>query len=155
MVPATSANKMTIDGGDPAFAYSFVPFPGGTSAGQTRTFLNPTAGLGVNAHSSAASQAAAQELVDFTARPKQDALYAQTTGGLTQYQFLKDDLPPYMSAFTPVFKANEYVVNPARSWWNANVQLALQQDAVGLLTGQETIDDVLNAMDAAWKQGPS
>ena len=26
---------------------------------------------------------------------------------------------------------------------------------VGLLTGQESIDDILNAMDAAWKQGPS
>ena len=30
-----------------------------------------------------------------------------------------------------------------------------QQDAIGLVTGQETIDDILNAMDAAWKQGPS
>jgi hypothetical protein len=27
--------------------------------------------------------------------------------------------------------------------------------AIGLVTGQETIDDILKAMDAAWKQGPS
>jgi class 3 adenylate cyclase len=27
--------------------------------------------------------------------------------------------------------------------------------ARGLLTGQRSIDDVLNAMDAAWKQGPA
>jgi hypothetical protein len=46
-------------------------------------------------------------------------------------------------------------VNPIESWWNPNVQLVLAQDSVGLLTGQATLDDVLNAMDAAWKQGPS
>ena len=28
-------------------------------------------------------------------------------------------------------------------------------DGLGLITGQTSIDDVLNAMDAAWKQGPS
>ncbi len=42
-----------------------------------------------------------------------------------------------------------------RRWWNPNVLLALQQDAVGLLTGQSTVDGILTAMDAAWKQGPS
>jgi hypothetical protein len=33
--------------------------------------------------------------------------------------------------------------------------VALNQDGLGLITGQTTIDGVLNAMDAAWKQGPS
>ena len=33
--------------------------------------------------------------------------------------------------------------------------LSLQQDAIGLLTGQRSIDDVLGATDAAWKQGPA
>jgi hypothetical protein len=60
-----------------------------------------------------------------------------------------------MSAFTPIFNRREYVLNPQQSWWNANVMLALEQDGIGLITGQESIDDVLNAMDAAWKQGPT
>ena len=44
---------------------------------------------------------------------------------------------------------------PDPTWWNASVLLALQQDGIGLITGQRSIDDVLNAMDAAWKQGPA
>jgi raffinose/stachyose/melibiose transport system substrate-binding protein len=54
-----------------------------------------------------------------------------------------------------MIKDHAYVVNPSQKWWNANVLLALQTDEPGLLTGQESVDDVLNAMDAAWKEGPS
>ena len=60
-----------------------------------------------------------------------------------------------MSAFATVFKSHDYVIDPTQSWWNSNVLLALQQDGIGLITGQTTIDGVLNAMDAAWKQGPA
>ncbi len=59
--------------------------------------------MSVNAHSSAQDQAAAQTFVDFIARPKQNALYAQLTGGLTQYEFLKGQIPDFMSDFAPVF----------------------------------------------------
>ena len=60
-----------------------------------------------------------------------------------------------MSAFAPLFAAHKYAVSPVTSWWNAGVTASLDQNAIGLLTGQTTIDDVLNAMDAAWKQGPA
>ena len=40
------------------------------------------------------------------------------------------------------------------AWWNANVQLA-PKPTLGLLTGQGSTDGVLNAIDAARKQGPS
>jgi hypothetical protein len=52
-----------------------------------------------------------------------------------------------------MFEEHEYVVNPSQNWWNANVAGAFTP--VGLLTGQLSVDDLLNAMDAAWKQGPS
>ena len=54
-----------------------------------------------------------------------------------------------------MFKQHRYVIAPYQTWWNANVLLALEQDGIGLITGQRSIDDVLNAMDAAWKQGPA
>jgi hypothetical protein len=60
-----------------------------------------------------------------------------------------------MSAMAPVLASHAYVVNPGMTWWNANVSPLLQQDQIGLITGQSSIDDILNAMDAAWKQGPS
>jgi ABC-type glycerol-3-phosphate transport system substrate-binding protein len=111
--------------------------------------------LSVNAHSSPANQAAAQTFIDFVARPEQDALYAGTKGSLTQYEFLHDQVQPFMSFIAPLLAAHEYVMSPDQKWWNANVLLALNQDEVGLLTNQSTVDGILTAMDAAWVQGPA
>jgi raffinose/stachyose/melibiose transport system substrate-binding protein len=155
MASTMSSQKIVIDASNPQFRYSFRPFPGGASPNQTTTTLYLTASLSVNAHSSAQNQAAAQTFIDFVARAKEDALYAQTQGGLTQYEFLKHQLPSFMSALAPVFKQHAYVVDPTQSWWNADVLYALEQDGIGLFTGQETPDSILQAMDAAWKQGPS
>jgi raffinose/stachyose/melibiose transport system substrate-binding protein len=156
MIADDSGMKGEIDADDPQFPYSFALFPGGTTSSQTRTFITAPQSLAVNAHSSTQAQAAAQTFVDFVARPKQDALYAQIGGGLAQYEFLKGQLPSFMSAsFAPVVNSREYVMNPQETWWNAAVLTALQTYQIGLITGQSTIDQILNAMDAAWKQGPS
>jgi raffinose/stachyose/melibiose transport system substrate-binding protein len=143
-----------IEAAGPAFSFSQRPFPGGQEPARTVALLNMTPGFGVNAHSSPANQAAAQEFVDFLARPKQDALYVKLSGGLSQYQLLKGQVPNYLSSFAPVIKDHDYAINPEEFWWNAEIGGALGTYGTGLLTGQESGDDVLNAMDAAWKQGP-
>jgi raffinose/stachyose/melibiose transport system substrate-binding protein len=153
--PSVSSNKGLIDAGSPAFSFSYRPFPGGTAPGQTTTFINIQAGFSVNAHSSSGSQAGAQTFLDFLARPKQNALFVQINGGLTQYQFLHGQLPAFMSAYSSVLGKHQYVVNPLQRWWNPGVLIALQQNQIGLITGQRSIDDVLSAMDAAWKKGPA
>jgi raffinose/stachyose/melibiose transport system substrate-binding protein len=155
MFSTDSNQKAAIDGANPQFTYSFGPFPGGASPTQTRTTVHLNGSLSVNAHASAQNQVAAQAFIDFVARPKENALVAQTLGGLTQYEFLKQQIPSFMSAMAPVFKQHAYVVDPTQSWWNADVLLTLEQDDVGLFTGQETPDSILQAMDAAWKHGPS
>jgi raffinose/stachyose/melibiose transport system substrate-binding protein len=81
MLPGYSSHKGAIDAASPQFGYSFSPFPGGAGPNQTMTFLHPGNSLSVNAHSSAQNQAAAEAFVDFIARPKQNALYTQVTGG--------------------------------------------------------------------------
>jgi raffinose/stachyose/melibiose transport system substrate-binding protein len=155
MLPLGSRNKATIDAASPQFRYSFHPIPGGTSPTQTTTYLNTSGVVSVNAHSSSQNQAAAQTFIDFIARPKQNALFAQALGGVTQYEFLHGQIPAWMTDFAPVFEQHKYVVNPTETWWNPTVLFALQQNQIGLITGQRSIDDVLNAMDAAWKQGPA
>jgi raffinose/stachyose/melibiose transport system substrate-binding protein len=152
---AVSGFKASVDAAQPRFAYSFHPFPGGTKPSQTTTFLNLSPELSVNARSSAQNQAAARTFIDFVARPKQDALFTQQSGSLTEYEWLKGQIPSFMSGFGPVIGGHEYVINPAETWWNPSVNNVLEQDGIGLLTGQLAIDDVLNAMDAAWKQGSS
>jgi len=150
-----SAHAGVIDAAGPRFSYTFRPFPAATAPEQPLAFLELNPGVGVNARSSAQNQAAAQTFVDFVARPKEDALYARVTGGLTQFEFLKGQIPAFMSDFAAIFKDGEYVPAPSLAWWNPDVWGALTTDGIGLITGQETPDSILQAMDAAWKQGPS
>ena len=155
MQATSSVTEGTLQAAPPSFAYSFHPFPSGARADGTNTVINVNDSLSINAHASAASQAAAQTFIDFIARPKQDALFAQLAGGVTQYQFLKHELPGFMSPLASLVDKDEYVLKPSLTWWNASVSLALQTDVIGLFTGQTTVDSVLQAMDAAWHQGPS
>jgi raffinose/stachyose/melibiose transport system substrate-binding protein len=156
MTEGGSSHKGVIDAAfSPQFSYTFHPFPATTAPGQPLAFLELNPAVGVNAHSSAQNQAAAQTFVDFVARPKQDALFARLTGGLTQDEFLKGQIPAFLSDFATIFKDHEYVVQPSATWWNPNVWATLSTDGIGLITGQETPDSILQAMDAAWKQGPS
>jgi raffinose/stachyose/melibiose transport system substrate-binding protein len=152
--PGLTDYKGMIDQDDPQFAYSFHDFPAATSATQTDTFVSFGFSLSVNARVSAANQAAAQEFVDFLARPKQDQLFAQVLGSVTQYEFLKNELPSYMSSLDPALAHGRYVIDPQAGWWNANVLVTLENDGIGLATGQTTVDGLLSAMDAAWNQGP-
>ena len=150
-----SNTKGLIDAANPRFEYSFHRFPGATTATETTTIISLLQAISVNAHASAREQAAAQTFVDFLARPQQNELFAKATGGLTQYQFLKGELPDELASFAKLFAEKKYVVNPPSEWWNGSVSRALQQNQVGLLTGQRSVDDILEAMDAAWKQGPT
>jgi raffinose/stachyose/melibiose transport system substrate-binding protein len=155
MAEANSSNKGQLDAAAPQFPYSFYPLPGGTVPGQTETYIQLGTSLSVNAHSSPANQAAARMFIDFVARPAQNALYAQVVGSLTQREFIRQELPSFMQPMAPVFANHAYVLNPTLTWWNPAVGNALLQDAIGLVTGQTTVDQVLQAMDAAWKQGPA
>jgi len=155
MFPLTSNNEGTISAAMPQFTYSFHRFPSGTSSTQTTTLISLLQLVSVNAHSSARNQAAAQSFVDFIARPQQNALFTKLTGGLSQYELLKGQIPGFMSSLRTVFAKQRYVINPYVSWWNASALLAMQQNQIGLITGQRSIDDVLKAMDAGWQLGPS
>jgi raffinose/stachyose/melibiose transport system substrate-binding protein len=152
--PGRSDFKGAIDANAPQFSYSFHAFPAGASTTQTNTIVDFGFALSVNAHASAPNQAAAQEFVDFLARPKQDALFAHLLGSITQYEFLKNQLPGFMSSLGPALTAGRYVIDPEDLWWNPGVLVTLEQDGIGLVTGQTTVDGLLNAMDTAWKQGP-
>jgi hypothetical protein len=68
---------------------------------------------------------------------------------------LKDQIPAFMSNFASIFNNHEYITEPLLNLGNANVAAVFGQDGIGLITGQLTPDSMLQAMDAAWKQGPS
>lgn len=152
--PMTTGHKGSIDAAHPQFKYSQQPFPAAGDAARNNFLLQFPIGRGVNAHSSPQNQAAAQLLVDFVARPDQDALFAAIDGGLSEQQLEKGRFPGYLSTFLPLYKQGRFGINPIETWWNASVGNALTTYATGLLTGQTSIDDVLKAMDTAWQLGP-
>jgi raffinose/stachyose/melibiose transport system substrate-binding protein len=154
MYPAITNMKGLIEGPTPQFSISHHLFPGGTKASETRTYLHLSLSPAVNVHASAEKQKAAQTFVDFFARPKQNALFAQIQGGMTQDQFRKRQVPPFMSSEASAVKNGAYVISPVETWWNAGVVDDMQTNQIGLLTGQRSVEDVLKGMDAAWKSGP-
>jgi raffinose/stachyose/melibiose transport system substrate-binding protein len=154
MLVTTSNAEGGIATAEPDFSYSFHPLPSGSSPTETTTFISLLQAVSVNAHASSRNRAAAQTFVDFMARPAQNALFTQLTGGLSQYQIKKRQVPGFMASMAPVFAKQRYITNPYASWWNPGVLGAMQDNQIGLITGQRSIDDVLKAMDVAWKKGP-
>jgi raffinose/stachyose/melibiose transport system substrate-binding protein len=151
----TTGHKGAIDAAKPAFTYTQRPFPAAErSARQNVVLLQLAPALSINAHASTQSQVAAQQFVDFLARPDEDAVFARISGGLSEAQLRAAKFPGYLSSFLPLYTQGRYGINPIETWWNASVGNALTTYGTGLLTGQESIDDVLEAMDAAWKLGP-
>ena len=57
-----------------------------------------------------------------------------------------------MATLAPVLKNHANVIDSQQTSWNAGVMSGLVR-ANGVITGQESVDGVLLAMDAAWKQG--
>ena len=155
MYSNSANNEGNVAVAGPQFTYSFHRFPAGSSATETTTLITLLQGLSINAHSSARKQAAAQTFVDFVARPKQNALFTRATGGLSQDQLRKSDLPGFMSSMQTVFAKKRYMINPIANWWNDATLKAMQDNWIGLITGQRSIDDVLKSMDSAWQQVPS
>jgi raffinose/stachyose/melibiose transport system substrate-binding protein len=154
MIGAITQEKNLIEATEAKFRFSQRVYAAGTDPCQTTTQLITVGNIAVNAHSSAPAQRDAQTFVEFIQRPAQNALFARLKGGLTQQEFLDGRIPEHMADFRPVLATGAYVASPVYGWWNPNVALARQQNAVGLITGQRSIDDVLKAMEAAWQQGP-
>jgi raffinose/stachyose/melibiose transport system substrate-binding protein len=152
---SVSTHAGTIDQVGTQVSYSFHPFPGGTTPATTTTAVFLSTALSINAHASLQNQAAAREFIDFLARPEQNALYDKLTGRVTQYQFLNKQLPAFAAPLLQVIRDGNYDVDPNGTWWNPQVSAVLQTDQIGLVTGQSTVDGTLQAMDAAWQQGPS
>jgi len=151
MFSANSPLISTIHSLNPSLDFSFVPFPNGRTVADDRTMEYGATSFAINAKSSQTS--AAETFIDFFARPDQNRFWANTQGLMSQYDYQKGIVPSTLSAFATQIKGNKAIVAPVIKWWNPNVSTAINTDAIGLVTGQQTISQVLAAMDTAWAQG--
>lgn len=128
--------------------WSINPFPS-SDGGTSFVLASSNYALSINAGSE--NKEAAQAFVDWMAQPEQAKEFADISGqlpvtGVEDYKFEGSIYAPVEDAI----KAGNFTTLPNAMWPNAKVYDALSSGVQGLLTGQQSIDQVLQGMDAAW-----
>ncbi len=125
--------------------------PAEKSSGKGFVFASANYAFSINAASK--NKDAAKAFLDWAAQAEQTKAFAEIDGalpvtGLDSYDFNG-------SAYKNVgelIKGGKYGPLPNSQWSNSAVYDALATGVQGLITGQKTADQVLQAMDTAWGQ---
>lgn len=134
----------------PDAVISVSAFPG-DSADDTFVFASPSNALAINAASEHID--AAKALLEFWMEPERLNEFAELSGNVSLSSILNGD--PVAERFENL---NPYLTDPERNaplpnlfWPNTEVYDSLGVGIQGLLTGQATVEQVLESMDAAWE----
>lgn len=105
-----------------------------------------------NGKSDPSVQAAVQEFLDWAAQPVNAVEFANISGGIPIVGAEDAELLPDFAPVADLIASGSYSPEPNITWPNAGVYDALSVGMQGLLTGQSTVDGILESMDAAWDQ---
>ena len=105
-----------------------------------------------NAKSDEGVQLAVQEFLDWVAQPENSVEFANLSGAIPVAGAEDAELLPQYAPVGDLIAAGSYSSEPNLSWPNAAVYDALSVGMQGLLTGQTTVDGILESMDAAWDE---
>lgn len=105
---------------------------------------------GINASSDDDVKASAQAFLDWVAQPENAQAYAELSGSVPITGIDASTLLPQYEPIGGLLGDGSYVGVPNATWPNPAVYEALGTGVQGLLTGQNTVDQVLESMDAAW-----
>ena len=104
----------------------------------------------INASSDDAVKASAQAFLDWVAQPEQAQAYADLSGAVPITGIDAGHPAPSYEPIGELLGTGAYTGVPNAAWPNPAVYDALGAGVQGLLTGQKTVDQVLEEMDAAW-----
>lgn len=134
---------------NPKAKFGVAAFPGATASGGF-VFASPTNALGINAASKNID--AAKTFLKFWLQTDQLNKFASLTGNVSLASVLSG-----ASVDARYSSIKSYLTDPKKNaplanlfWPNGDVYNQLGVGVQGLLTGQATIDQVLQSMDAAW-----
>lgn len=125
-------------------------FPG-TTAAQTAVPASVNYALSVNAKTKA--KTAVTAFINFVASPTGQTTYQKLSGGLPTTAKLTATNVPDADAYRKVIdlaNSKKTYPFPDKGFTNGAVYVALGTGVQGLLTGQATVAQVLQSMDAAW-----
>lgn len=147
-IPAPSWKQLESAAGGAKFAVRALP---AESSGKSYVFASANYAFSINAASK--NKDAAKAFLDWAAEPEQTKAFAEIDGalpvtGLDKYDFGSG---AYKNV-GDLIKDGKYGPLPNIQWPNSAVYDALATGVQGIITGQKSPDQVLQAMDAAWGQ---
>ncbi|SIT67304.1 ABC transporter substrate-binding protein [Microbacterium sp. RU33B] len=147
-VPGSAAASISSATGSDLNVQAFPP----ASGQEAFTLTGANYAWGVNASSEDAVKASAQAFLDWAAQPENAQYFAEISGAVPITGIDTETLLPSYAPIGELLSSGAYTGIPNAAWPNAAVYDALGTGVQGLLTGQTTIDQVLDNMDAAWDQ---
>ncbi len=104
----------------------------------------------INASSEDDVKASAQAFLDWAAEPEQAQTFADLSGFVPISGATPDNVNAVYEPIGELLETGAFVGLPNATWPNPKVYDTLGVGVQGLLTGQKTVDQVLEEMDAAW-----
>ncbi|WP_194396827.1 ABC transporter substrate-binding protein [Microbacterium atlanticum] len=145
-VPGSAASSIAAGTGLDLNVQAFPPADGG----DPYTLASANYAWAVNASSDDDVKASAQEFLDWLATPEESQAFADLSGFVPITGATADNLLPIYEPIGDLLENGDYAGLPNATWPNPAVYDALGTGVQGLLTGQKTVDQVLEEMDAAW-----
>ncbi|MGK3647711.1 ABC transporter substrate-binding protein [Pseudarthrobacter enclensis] len=146
-IPATSWKQLQSATAGSEFGVRALP----AEEGSGKDFLYASANYAFSINAASKNKDAAKAFLDWAAEPEQTKAFAEIDGalpvsGLDEYDF---EGGAYKNV-GELIKNGNYSPLPNIEWPNSAVYDALATGVQGIITGQKTPDQVLQAMDAAW-----
>lgn len=145
-VPGSAAASISEATGAELNVQAFPPADGQDAF----TITGANYAWGINASSDDDVKASAQAFLDWVAQPENAQAYAELSGSVPITGIDESTLLPQYAPIGELLGSGSYVGVPNATWPNPAVYEALGTGVQGLLTGQNTVDQVLESMDAAW-----
>lgn len=148
-IPAPAWKQLKSAAADSDFAVRALPAPEKSD----KEYLYASANYAFSINAASKNKDAAKAFLDWAAEPEQTKAFAEIDGalpvsGLDEYDF-EDGAYKHVG---DLIKSGNYGPLPNIQWPNSGVYDALATGVQGLITGQKTPDQVLQAMDTAWGQ---
>ncbi len=147
-IPGGSWKQLTAAASGTDFAVRALP-----AEKSGNDYMYASAGYAFSINAASKNKDAAKAFLDWAAEPEQTKAFAEISGalpvsGLDKYDFASG---AYKNV-GEMIKNGKYSPLPNIEWPNSAVYDALATGVQGIITGQKTPDQVLQAMDAAWGQ---
>ncbi|MBT0993841.1 ABC transporter substrate-binding protein [Cellulomonas sp. DKR-3] len=133
--------------------FSLHAMPASDDTEATRMAAAASGTYGVNAD--AANKANALAFMDFLASAEGTNAFAEVNAGLPGIPNDQFELAESLQDLGDYFNGGKTYPFMDQLWPNPDVQTALLTGVQGIFDGSQTSDDVLEAMDQAWEQGPA